>query len=135
MVLVLSQRTGVRDTIAVLLSGSGMPVATASSVAGSLDMLQAMSTAVVVCDSDCPEGGWKAVLGVIEKLPRPPLLVVTSTHADDRLWAEVLNLGAYDVLAQPLDMDEVQRVLVHAADAYAARGDRVKRSERPLGGS
>jgi DNA-binding response OmpR family regulator len=36
---------------------------------------------------------------------------VTSRHADDRLWAEALNLGAWDVLAKPFDPGEVVRVV------------------------
>jgi len=42
---------------------------------------------------------------------RPPLLVVTSRKADDTLWSEVLNLGGYDVLAQPYERAEVVRIL------------------------
>jgi DNA-binding response OmpR family regulator len=41
----------------------------------------------------------------------PPLLIVTSRLADDRLWTEALNLGAYDVIAKPFDRKEVDRVL------------------------
>jgi hypothetical protein len=35
---------------------------------------------------------------------------VTSRLADERLWAEALNLGAWDVLAKPFDADEVIRI-------------------------
>ena len=38
-------------------------------------------------------------------------MIVTSRLADDRLWAEVLNLGGYDVLAKPFDASEVARVV------------------------
>jgi FixJ family two-component response regulator len=48
-------------------------------------------------------------------LDTPPPLIVTSRHADNRLWGEVLNLGGFDVLAKPLDEDEVRRV-VESAD-------------------
>jgi hypothetical protein len=34
---------------------------------------------------------------------------VASHFADDQLWAEALNLGAYDVLAMPLRAAEVFR--------------------------
>jgi DNA-binding response OmpR family regulator len=40
-----------------------------------------------------------------------PLLVVTSRLADAYLWSEVLNLGAYDVLAKPFNAREVTHVL------------------------
>jgi FixJ family two-component response regulator len=32
---------------------------------------------------------------------RPPKLIVASSGADSALWAEVINLGGYDVLAKP----------------------------------
>jgi FixJ family two-component response regulator len=38
-----------------------------------------------------------------------PSLIVTSRLADDRLWAEALNLGAYDVLAKPFERLELVR--------------------------
>jgi len=36
-------------------------------------------------------------------------LIVTSRLADECLWAEALNIGAYDVLAKPFDRNEVRR--------------------------
>jgi FixJ family two-component response regulator len=47
----------------------------------------------------------------ISLLPDPPLLIVTSRLADAHLWAEALNLGAYDVLAKPFDATEVIRIV------------------------
>jgi FixJ family two-component response regulator len=42
-------------------------------------------------------------------LPNAPSLIVVSKLADDRLWAEALNLGAWDVLAKPFNHIEVIR--------------------------
>jgi len=36
---------------------------------------------------------------------------VADRLADDRLWAEVLNLGAYDLLIKPFDTQEVLRTV------------------------
>jgi FixJ family two-component response regulator len=41
-------------------------------------------------------------------------VIVTSRLGDDHLWAEVLNLGGYDVLAKPLDGSELFRALSSA---------------------
>jgi DNA-binding response OmpR family regulator len=41
-------------------------------------------------------------------------LIVTSRTADEHLWAEVLNIGGYDVLPQPFNRDEVERVVAAA---------------------
>jgi DNA-binding NtrC family response regulator len=41
-------------------------------------------------------------------------VIVTDPHADARLWAAALNLGAYDLLAQPFYQPEVRRILWNA---------------------
>lgn len=62
---------------------------------------------VVISEDSLPDGSWQDVLRTVQALERPPALIVTSRLADNRLWAEVLNLGGYDVLAQPLRAQEV----------------------------
>jgi len=51
------------------------------------------------------------------RLRASSVLVVTSKLADESLWAEVLNLGGDDVLAQPFDHEEVTRVVRSAVRA------------------
>lgn len=65
---------------------------------------------MVVCDRDWMADAWKELLDRFAGLSRPPLLIVASRLADDRLWAEALNLGAYDVVAKPFDAAEVSRI-------------------------
>ena len=64
---------------------------------------------LVVCGCDVESGTWKQMLEAFPCIANPPLLIVTSRLADDRLWVEALNLGAYDVLAKPYDTTEVIR--------------------------
>jgi DNA-binding response OmpR family regulator len=66
---------------------------------------------IVVCESQLPDGTWKDVLNHIVECQQPPSLIVTSRLADEYLWAEVLNLGAYDVLSKPFNEREVRHVL------------------------
>ena len=69
---------------------------------------------VVICDDDAWRGFWRLLVEELAQWPEPPLLIVTSRLADERLWAEALNLGAWDVLAKPLDKEELNRTL-HSA--------------------
>ena len=55
---------------------------------------------VVICERDLSPGSWVDMLKEGRLLPNAPSLIVTSRLADDKLWAEALNLGAYDVLAK-----------------------------------
>ena len=81
---------------------------------------QAMSgtVRVVICERELPGGSWRILFDRIRELARPPRVIVASRLADERLWAEVLNLGGHDVLATPFAADEVRRVLSYAVDSW-----------------
>jgi DNA-binding response OmpR family regulator len=66
---------------------------------------------LILCEKDLPDGTWKDVFRQARDMDNPPPVVVVSRHADERLWAEVLNLGGYDVLLKPFEQTEVCRVL------------------------
>jgi DNA-binding response OmpR family regulator len=73
---------------------------------------------VVIAESELPAWNWKRILSDLRRMAPSPQLVVTSRTADDYLWAEVLNVGGYDVLPQPLLRDEVERVVASARRHY-----------------
>lgn len=77
-------------------------------------LLQQHEIAVVICERDLLPGSWTDVLDDLKALPIPPSLIVTSRLADERLWAEALNLGAWDVLAKPFDRNELIRTVESA---------------------
>lgn len=67
---------------------------------------------VVICESRFTDGhDWKDLLDHTARMRNPPPLIVTDRLADDSLWAEVLNLGGYDLLMKPFDSKEVYRVV------------------------
>lgn len=74
-------------------------------------VLRENTVPVIVVERDLFPGTWKDVLGITCLLPNPPLVIVTSLHADEFLWAEALNLGAHDVIAKPLNKVELIRIL------------------------
>jgi DNA-binding NtrC family response regulator len=76
-----------------------------------LAILPTLDIAVIVCECDLLPGVWTDLLEHLKHLPYAPALIVTSTHADEQLWAEALNLGAWDVLAKPFDRSEVLRTV------------------------
>jgi len=92
----------------------GWKLCVADTLHSAVAQLRKTPVAVVITERILPQGDWKDVLARTRDLPRPPLLVVTARHADDYLWAEVLNWGGHDVLVQPLRESEVVRVLQHA---------------------
>ena len=77
--------------------------------------------ALVLCRRDLPDGSWRNILSQMQMLNPPPLLLVASRHADEVLWAEVLNAGGYDVLLEPLNSEEVSRVFSMAWRYWSSR--------------
>ena len=72
-------------------------------------VIHAREICVVICECDLSPGLWIDMLEEWRPLHGAPPLIVTSRLADERLWAEALNLGAYDVLAKPFERREVVR--------------------------
>ena len=70
-------------------------------------LLQRRDISVVLCEKDLTTGTWIDIFKDIQPMPHPPSLIVTSRLPDEHLWAEALNLGAWDVLATPFDRSEV----------------------------
>jgi DNA-binding response OmpR family regulator len=110
-VLAVSPKESEASALAYILGHSAWTLSTACDLASARQLLSQHLVHVVLCDPTLPDGTWHNMLDVLGELPEPPQLIVTAHHADDRLWAEVLNLGAWDVLVKPFHPKEVYRTI------------------------
>ena len=92
-------------------TGSKWTIYEAGALQTALRVLREKPVAIVVSECDLVPGTWKDLLAELSRFSDPPVLIVASRLADEYLWAEALNLGAYDVLAKPFEPEEVIRVL------------------------
>ena len=80
---------------------------------------------VVICGSGLSDGHrWLDVLAATQRMPMPPKVIVVDRLADGALWAEVLNLGCYDLLMTPFEPQEVRRVVSMAWDSWKRDSER-----------
>lgn len=79
------------------------------------------SFGAVLTEAELPDGRWTDVMKLTYELGDYPAIVVTHRLADDQFWADVLNSGAYDLLAQPFDKGEVRRILANACRQSPAK--------------
>jgi two-component system, response regulator RegA len=86
--------------------------------------------ALIFCDRDLPDGSWKDLLSRLVTNPEPPRLVVVAEPSDQALWAEAINLGAYDVIARPLHKRETQHVIFGALLTTAPYPAQAEASDR-----
>lgn len=90
----------------------------AGSVRQARAQLQLKEYDAVLTEAALPDGNWLDVLHLVRENPRDMPVIVTDAKADTRLWAEVLNLGAYDLLTQPYYEPEVRRILYNACSRF-----------------
>ncbi|MFN7992820.1 MAG: response regulator [Bryobacteraceae bacterium] len=99
------------DAVTTMLTTPVWTLHQAGCLRAALSQIRKHPISVVLCERDLAPGTWVDVLETLKLLDHAPPLIVTSRLADDRLWAEALNLGAYDVLAKPFDLEELNRTL------------------------
>ena len=84
---------------------------------------------VVICSDELLHGTWRELVEQTQLMPDAPAVIVTSHLADDRIWAEAINLGAYDVLVKPFSAREVVPVVNTAWAGWLARQERNRRKQ------
>jgi DNA-binding response OmpR family regulator len=109
-VLLVSARRSDRASLHRILRRPAWKLLVSPNYREALTFLRQNRIPVVICDNELPDGNWRLLLDSLADLTDPPNLIVSSRLADERLWAEVLNLGGYDVLPTPFDTNEVLRV-------------------------
>lgn len=76
--------------------------------------LQQDDYGVILTEAALPDGNWPDALHLARQHQLELEVIVTDPHADARFWSEVLNMGGYDMLAQPFYEPEVRRILYNA---------------------
>jgi DNA-binding response OmpR family regulator len=121
-VLLVSGRAEDHDSLQDIFRGSRWKLQGAWTASEGLKEIRRkyLEIAVVICEHSLPDGDWKLMLAELDKAAVRPSLIVSSRVADEGLWAELLSLGAFDLLlGAPFDAGEVLRV---TESARLARG-------------
>ncbi len=76
---------------------------------------------IVIIDVSLMDGNWCDIFKFLVDYEISASVVVASGFADERLWSEVLWRGAYDLLVEPYEREEIRRVLEGALRALEAQ--------------
>ena len=111
IVTVLSVSPQAEDhfSLQAILNHSKWELYKADGLASARGILCRREIGVVICGRDLSPGTWIDMLEELRLLRDAPPLIVTAQLADEKLWAEALNLGAYDVLTKPFEHSELVR--------------------------
>lgn len=110
-VLLISPSESDAATLRRILSHTAWSFEVAGTLAEGLNQLAASPAPVVFCAQSLPDGTWKDALAKISTLTPRPNLIVASSQSGDKLWMEILDSGAYDLIGKPFKADEVFRII------------------------
>jgi DNA-binding NtrC family response regulator len=97
-----------------LISHSAWSCRSARTMDEARSILTTSDLHVVLCEADIPGGGWESVLDHASSTRSKPELIVLARNPDEKLWATVLNLGAWDLLPKPVHGRDLYRTVHHA---------------------
>ncbi len=111
-----------RDKLLHLLGHSGLDVSLAST---SIEARQKLTPPhpyeLLLVDAELPDGSWRDLIPLLVSSNPPCEMVVCSRNGDERLWAEAIQCGAFDLISEPYEQQEVIRIIQSALEGQYMR--------------
>lgn len=123
---VLAVTTHDEDRVALerIFSSAGWRFHHTGDPGSAVQLIEAFGIPVVICDAQMDRCSWQDLHAHAAKSPVAPAVIIAARSADDCLWAEVLNVGGFDVLAKPFEKQEVLWAARTAFEEWAARREK-----------
>ena len=118
-ILIVDDDRSIRRTLEKFLGGEGYEVTTAQDAPGAI--AAADGADMMLLDLGLPGGSGFDVLSALADRPRPPTVVVVTARDDMQSTVKAIQLGAYEYLVKPVDIDRLRRVVKHALDSRDTR--------------
>lgn len=128
-ILIVDDEESIRVSLSALLSRHGYHVTTAPGGAEALDILAEQDIDMAFVDVRMP--GMDGIEALREIKRRHPLIevIMLTGHANVETAIQGMELGAFDYLMKPMDIDELLYKLQDAYKSKSLREQRIKRKE------
>lgn len=106
-VLIVDDDRNFRETLRELLSGAGYQTLAATNAEEAVTLLQTTAPDLTLCDWKMPGGGGEQFLKSLQSeglLTTMPVIILTA-HGTGPNAIQAMQLGAYDFITKPLDID------------------------------
>ena len=107
-----------RLRLLTILERNGMETTAAGDFRDGRLKLQEQSYNLLFVDAELPGDPWQRLLQAVVASGKNCEVIVCSRCGDEQLWAEVLQCGAYDMIAEPFEEGEVIRIARSALDSH-----------------
>jgi DNA-binding NtrC family response regulator len=120
-ILIVDDERNLRESLSEALTQAGYEVLTAANGKDAYSIIQAQDLNLLLCDWRMPEMDGASLLNLLRsegRLVDLPALVITA-HGTSNNAIDAIQLGAYDFVTKPFDLDDVlvtiRRALDHSA--------------------
>lgn len=124
-VLIVDDDHNFRETLRELLTDAGYQTLVATNAEDATTLLQSASPDLALCDWKMPGGGGEQFLKSLQSerlLTTMPVIILTA-HGTGPNAMQAMQLGAYDFITKPLDIDRaLATVARYPAYGTATRG-------------
>jgi DNA-binding NtrC family response regulator len=118
-ILIVDDDRSIRRTLEKFLGSEGYNVATAQDAPGAIATADGHD--LVLLDLGLPGGSGFDVLTALADRPRAPTVVVVTARDDMQSTVKAIQLGAYDYLVKPVDIDRLRAVVKSALGSRESR--------------
>jgi len=119
-VLVVDDDRSIRRTLEKFLASEGFEVVTASDGREAIDLARSAGADVVLLDLGLPEIDGMQVLSAVQELAHGPSVIVVTARDDMQSTVRAIQLGAYDYLVKPVDIDRLRLTVRRAIESREA---------------
>jgi DNA-binding NtrC family response regulator len=117
----LTSSTGAAELASTLVKPAQIHIHRSTSLDDAKARLKSTKSHTLLADVSFDTGGWEDALRMAARLAFRTAVVLVSRLADERLWIDALERGAYDLILEPFHAEELRRIL-ESAHFRATRG-------------
>ncbi len=115
-ILIIDDDKSIRDTLSIFLSEFNYKILSAASVEEGLELLYKEHPELILCDLKLPKlNGLDFLKELHEYDSRIPVVIMTA-YGDSRTTIKAIQLGAYDYIEKPLDVDRLNILIKRALE-------------------
>jgi DNA-binding NtrC family response regulator len=123
-ILIVDDDRSIRRTLEKFLIGEGYEVSTAQDAQGAIEA--AIGPDLMLLDLGLPGGSGFDVITAIAERPNKPTVVVVTARDDMQSTVRAIQLGAYEYLVKPIDIDRLRTVIQAALASRESRAQLVE---------
>jgi DNA-binding NtrC family response regulator len=127
-ILIVDDDRSIRRTLEKFLIGEGYEVTTAQDAPGAI--AAADGPDLMLLDLGLPGGSGFDVLAALEDRPAKPTIIVVTARDDMQSTVKAIQLGAYEYLVKPIDIDRLRAVVQAAFASRESRAELVELAAR-----